>query len=415
MNRLGHLRPFFNAPVHGNSYSGMLYATLQIQYIFDKRVGINICLFLSVCVVRHLALPMMQLLKPMVDNLNIVGTLYGVLPDHTVESMPTPTRKLPQFINPQMLTRNMRRTILASDGNQMIRERLCSNRPFIVGRGGDSELLIVEDVVNQVTPQVRGWPRRHSGIYPETPESMQVFGDAYYEAMRSLRTPDLFAFFQHRVTVEDIILPLTVSKSVGLIHEDALSPFFFPDNPWSACLRNKTVLIVHPFVESIKCQLRRRELLFPYAPETLPPFTFKFVKSFQCMGEQPLPHKDWNETMQATKRLVDAVGHFDVALIATGSYGLPLAVYCKSVKGASAVVAGGSLQMLFGLRGMRWDRLYPTGYKYPVYNTNGSIQTLYNSNWIYPLHSDAVINPEKIEHGSPYWGPLELQLEKCPV
>jgi len=155
-------------------------------------------------------------------------------------------------------------------------------------------------------------------------------------------------------------------------------------------------------VESIRCQLGRRDLLFPHSPDILPHFTVKYVKSFQCIGEQPLPHRDWNETMQATMRLVDAVGHFDVALIAAGSYGLPLAVYCKTVKSASAIVVGGSLQILFGLRGMRWDSLYPTGFKHPTYSTNGSIQTMYNKNWMYPLRQDTVINPERIEHGSPY-------------
>ena len=119
--------------------------------------------------------------------------------------------------------------------------------------------------------------------------------------------------------------------------------------------------------------------------------------------------------MHATMRLVDAVGHFDVALIAAESYGLPLAVYCKSVKKASAIVLGGSLQILFGIRGMRWDTLYPNGFKYPVYSTNGTVKSMYNSDWIYPLRQDSVINPEKIEHGSPYWGPREMQLENCPV
>jgi hypothetical protein len=401
---------------------------------------LSILLFLCVCVLHHSTEPIMKLVAPMVSSVPLMYGLQSVGAYVSMDITDSPMHVLPPITNAHMLTRAMRRTITATDGNQMIRERLCSNEPFIAGRGGDSELLIVEDVINGLTPQVRGWPRRHSGIYPETPESLQVFGDTYYEAMRSLRAPDLFAFFQHRTTVEDVVLPLTLAKSVGLINEDALSPFFFPIDPWSACLRNKTVLIVHPFVESIRCQLRRRDLLFPHSPDTLPPFTFKFVKSFQCMGEQPLPHRDWNETMHASIRLLDAAGHFDVALIAAGSYGLPLAVYCKTVKRASAIVAGGSLQMLFGLRGMRWDRLYPSGFKPSLYpkdfnpkyiggklvtptnhlfnNTDDEVQTtpsLYNSNWMYPLRQDTVINPGKLEHGSPYWGPLEMQLETCPV
>jgi hypothetical protein len=408
------------------------------QYFTERKIYATIFMFLCMCFSRHMAQPIVQFIVPIATKSYFIDKLQDVLLYPSQSDIYEPTIVHPPNINSHMLTREMRRTILASDGNQMIHERLCSGEKFIAGRGGDSELLIVEDVINGVTPQVRGWPRRHSGIYPETPESLQVFGDTYYEAMRSLRAPDLFAFFQHRTTVEDVVLPFTLAKSVSLIHEDALSPFFFPSGPWSECLRNKTVLIVHPFVESIRCQLRRRDLLFPHSPDTLPPFNVKFVKSFQCMGEQPLPHRDWNETMHATMRLVDAAGHFDVALIAAGSYGLPLAVYCKTVKRASAIVAGGSLQMLFGLRGMRWDRLYPTGFKPGLSSTVNRLTTstktlfnntkhsdtevgvettpsLYNSNWMYPLRQDNVINPEKIEHGSPYWGPPGMQLEECPV
>ena len=372
-------------------------------------------MFLCMCFSRHLAQPIVQFIEPTATNSYFIDKLQDVLLYPSQSYLYEHKTVLPPITNAHMLTRDMRRITTDYDGNRMIGDRLCSNEPFIVGRGGDAELLIVEDIINRVKPRARQWPRRHSGIYPETPESLQVFGDTYYEAMRSLSSPDLFAFFTHRSEVENIVLPLTLSKSVGLIQEDSLSPFFFPGDPWSACLRDKTVLIIHPFVESIQCQLRRRDLLFPHSPNTLPPFRFKFVKSFQCIGEQPLPHRDWNETMHATMRLVDAAGHFDVALIAAGSYGLPIAVYCKSVKKASAIVLGGSLQILFGIRGMRWDSLYPNGFKYPVYSTNGTVQSMYNSDWIYPLRPDTVINPEKIEHGSPYWGPREMQIEKCPV
>jgi hypothetical protein len=381
----------------------------------SNNISMSIGVFIAVCTLRHLAQPVGQLMVPFVPKLPFMKALHGVLTDDMIFPVLTDTHVVPPITNAHMLTREMRRITTDYDGNRMIRDRLCSNKLFIVGRGGDAELLIVEDIINRVKPRARQWPRRHSGIYPETPEALQVFGDTYYEAMRSLSSPDLFAFFTHRSEVENIVLPLTLSKSVGLIQEDSLSPFFFPGDPWSACLRDKTILIIHPFVESIQCQLRRRDLLFPHSPNTLPPFRFKFVKSFQCIGEQPLPHRDWNETMHATMRLVDDVGHFDVALIAAGSYGLPLAVYCKSVKKASAIVLGGSLQILFGIRGMRWDTLYPNGFKYPVYSTNGTVKSMYNSDWIYPLRQDSVINPEKIEHGSPYWGPREMQLENCPV
>jgi hypothetical protein len=381
-------------------------ATMPPNTVRSQRmVTISISTFFVVCVINHVVCPIFRQIFPY---------LYATNPfKHTplieLESISTG----PVIVNAQMLNRDMRRQLTASDGNAMIAKRLCSDESFIVARGGDAELLIVEDLLNQVVPRARQWPRRHSGIYPETPEGLRKFGDVYYDAMRSLRSPDLFAFFTHRHEVERVVLKQTLAKSVVMIHEDALSPFWF-DSPWSSCLRDKVVLVIHPFIGSIKCQLHRRTQIFPNAPDVLPPFEAKFVKSFQCIGEEPLPHRDWNETLQATKQLIDEVGHFDVALIAAGSYGLPLAVYCKT-KGASAVVIGGSLQQLFGLRGMRWENHYPTGYKYPVLAQTIANPTLYNSAWMFPLLADSVKHAEKIEHGSPYWGPPEKILAECPV
>jgi hypothetical protein len=369
-------------------------------------VNTSIFIFFVVCIIHHTTYPTTR------DILSLTGittvfkhtTSAGVDTEHDVHGI----------INAQMLNRDLRRKLTASIGNDMIAKRLCSNETFIVARGGDAELLIVEDLLNQIPPRARQWPRRHSGIYPETTNGLQTFGDIYYDALRSLRAPDICAFFLHRHEIESVVLKQTLSKSVAMIHEDALSPFWF-NSPWSSCLRDKVVLVVHPFIDSIKCQLRRKTHIFPNAPDVLPPFDVKFVKSFQCIGEQPLPHRDWNETLHATMQLVDEVGHFDVALIAAGSYGLPLAVYCKSVKKASALVIGGSLQQLFGLRGMRWENHYPTGYKYPIIAQNGTHQTMYNDNWMFPLLSDTVTNADKIEHGSPYWGPSEEILTACPV
>jgi hypothetical protein len=384
----------------------MDYTTLTAHP--SRGVHLSACLFISVCVFRHCAMALQPFKGPgMTIDVSQVFTASAL--KETTDTTPHPTH----VVNAQMLSSDTRRILSASIGNQIISDRLCSGERFIVARGGDAELLIVEDLLQGTIPRARQWPRRHSGIYPETDTGLTDFGDLYYEALRSLREPDVFAFFRHRRDVEDVVLKQTLSKSVAMIHEDSLSPFWF-DTPWSSCLRNKVVLIVHPFIDSIKCQLRRRSHIFPNSVDTLPPFEAKFVKSFQCMGEEPLPHRDWNETMHATMRLVDEVGHFDVALIAAGSYGLPLAVYCKYTKKASAVVIGGGLQQLFGLRGMRWEKLYPTGYKYQTLH-NATRPTMYNENWMFPLRSDTITNPSKIEHGSPYWGPPNMQLDACPV
>ena len=41
----------------------------------------------------------------------------------------------------------------------------------------------------------------------------------------------------------------------------------------------------------------------------------------------PPPHGSWTETLEATKRLIDAQAPFDVVLLGCGSYGMPLTRY----------------------------------------------------------------------------------------
>ena len=58
---------------------------------------------------------------------------------------------------------------------------------------------------------------------------------------------------------------------------------------WTSALENKTVLIIHSFIETIKCQLRRRDEIFPNS-KVLPPFKAKFVRSVMSLGNLT-PHK----------------------------------------------------------------------------------------------------------------------------
>ena len=178
-----------------------------------------------------------------------------------------------------------------------------------------------------------------------------------------------------------------------------LEPFYFED-PWSKRLAGKTVLIIHNFISSIKCQLKRSAALFPDRP-VLPSFRAKFVHMPQCLGKKR-PHGSWIETLDAVKRMVDRAAPFDVAIIAAGSYAIPLAVHCKGVLSASSIIMGGGSQLLFGLKGRRWD-------------SHDVLSGLYNKNWMYPLEEDTPSNANSIEAGGPYWGNKHQRLTRCPI
>jgi len=77
----------------------------------------------------------------------------------------------------------------------------------------------------------------------------------------------------------------------------------------------------------------------------------------------------------------------DIYFISCGCYGLPL---CNELKkaGKQAIYIGGILQLLFGLKGKRWD-------------DRGCINCYFNKYWCYP--STKPKNFSKIENGC-YWG-----------
>jgi thioredoxin reductase len=72
---------------------------------------------------------------------------------------------------------------------------------------------------------------------------------------------------------------------------------------------------------------------------------------------------------------------YDIALIGAGAYGFHLAAHAKR-SGKKAVHMGGALQLLFGIRGKRWeDPNY--GNKYWNVPKNAYVN-LMNENWIRP-------------------------------
>jgi len=81
---------------------------------------------------------------------------------------------------------------------------------------------------------------------------------------------------------------------------------------------------------------------------------------------------------------------FDVAIIGCGAYGFPLAAKLKDL-GKTVIHMGGVTQMLFGIRGQRWE----TDVKAGAIN-------LPNEYWVRPDKNEVPLNSNQIEGGC-YW------------
>lgn len=159
------------------------------------------------------------------------------------------------------------------------------------------------------------------------------------------------------------------------------------EKPWTEVLKGKKVLIVHPFAETIKKQYARRKEVFPDR-EIMPDCELIVYRAVQtAAGQTDERYEDWFEALKAMTDDIRQID-FDVALLGCGAYGLPLAANIKRM-GKKAVHIGGGLQIMFGIRGRRWDGM-------------PEISIMYNDAWVYPSEEETPKGAVMVEE-SCYW------------
>lgn len=284
--------------------------------------------------------------------------------------------------------------------SDLIRERLAGERPTLVGRLGATELdcLLNYRAIHAPgsTPRktfrfVTGrseafwwyepgaWRMRDwSGFFPIEAAYLERFGELM---VRDVPEIDVLGSWRAGEGAIPDLLRNTARVKLG-----DLEPYFH-DDPWSEVLAGRTVLVVHPFEESIRSQYARREQLFA-DPRVLPAFELKTVRAVQSIAGTPTPYRDWFEALDHMLSEIEAT-EFDVAIVGAGAYGLPLAAHVKRL-GKHAVYLGGATQVLFGIRGLRLD-------------ANPRIAALVNEHWVRPRDDERPPNFRATEDGGPYW------------
>lgn len=269
-----------------------------------------------------------------------------------------------------------------AQGNEYIKRFLNGDAPFLLGRFGAVEMHCVSRWMSgqDCTEEERNQAFYAAGIFPNDQSTIDHFCEVYSE---SIKCVDILGVWE--VTGEKKAINRFCSQA-KLIPSRSIEPYYF-DKPWSAALERKKVLIVHPFIESIAGQLQRREQIWP-GKDVLPRFqSVSYVKAVQSNAGAKTGFADWFEALESMKCEISQA-EFDIAIIGAGAYGLPLAEYVKSL-GKQAVQMSGATQILFGIKGKRWD-------EHPV------ISKFYNDAWVRPLQNETPPEIKKVEGGS-YW------------
>lgn len=276
------------------------------------------------------------------------------------------------------------RSVLSIDeGNDLLAESLSQHEPYMAARYGAYELnVMLGSLQNR---QIKKKDMDHlvvnAGFFPNEQRYASDFGKAMIVASTQL---DMAALFYSKG--EELAINRYCPDAV-LTNNRAIEPWYSPENPWTRVLTGKRVLVIHPFESTILKQYEKRKLLFPDT-DILPEFELHTIRAVQTVAGMNDPRfKTWFEAldyMYEESRKID----FDIALIGCGAYGFPLAAQIK-MDGRHAVHIGGALQLLFGIKGTRWDH-------------HDIISKLYNDNWIRPCKNDIPEYAQLVEGGC-YW------------
>lgn len=173
---------------------------------------------------------------------------------------------------------------------------------------------------------------------------------------------------------------------------------YYAHNPWTRVLEGKKVLVVHPFAAQIRRQYStNRERLFKNK-QILPELKIITLQAVQSLCGEPNGFATWFDALEYMKSEIDKID-YDICIIGCGAYGFHLAAHVKR-KGKKAIHMGGATQLLFGIKGNRWeDPMYGVkewGLPYGFY-TN-----MFNEYWIKPGAEGRPKKAESVE-GACYW------------
>jgi len=219
----------------------------------------------------------------------------------------------------------------------------------------------------------------NAGFFPNKPELINTFSELMLD---SLKEVDLLGVVPWN---KEDLFAKEYSKTCMFCNYDTLEPYDYPC-PWSKALEGKKVLVIHPFAKSIELQYKKRELLFANI-NVLPAFDLITLKAVQTIAGERTDFATWFDALKWMEDEIDKLD-FDVAIIGCGAYGFPLAAHCKQI-GKKAIHLGGATQILFGIKGKRWEDI-------------PEMAAMMNEHWVRPLPEETPQKSTKVEGGC-YW------------
>ena len=339
-------------------------------------------------------------------NNNVFPPRYNFL-EKVIHRLTGELRRIYEITHPGCIPIT-KRCIDPDKASDIIYKHLSSDTPCMIARYGGSELY---SVTNYLGVQ-KGWNgaldficakqdpywwiakrlrnlSNNAGFFPIEEWSLKRYSELLLSDTNDLDVLASFCRGEHIIKERIKHLP-----AISLF---LLEPWF-STQPWTRCLEGKNVLVVHPYSELINSQYNNhREKLFTN-PMILPKFNLRTVKAVQSIGGRSDEFGTWFDALDYMKSEIDKI-NYDICIIGCGAYGFHLAAHVKRT-GKKAIHLGGVTQMLFGIKGNRWE---DPDYCIPELGIpKGYYIKMFNEYWVKPGDIYRPKNADSVE-GACYW------------
>lgn len=289
----------------------------------------------------------------------------------------------------RLFPQHFKKPVLSAEaGNQRLAQLIAEGKPFAAARFGGTEARTIADVLyTQAGGKFGGLRNRTiadimklSGFFPADKAALNRFTQLYLDCCSDIDVLAVWDVMLQEYLANDCTVQAEFTRLA------AMDSYLY-EAPWTSALEGKRVVVIQPFAETIQSQYARHDALFEN-PQTLPSFQLRTVKAVQTLaGEKDTRFASW---FDALDYMYDEAMRedFDIALIGCGAYGFPLAARIKRA-GKQAVHMGGCLQVLFGIKGARWDN-------------NERTNKFYNDAWVRPAAQEVIKRADEVE-GACYW------------
>ncbi len=255
-------------------------------------------------------------------------------------------------------------------GNEYIKTLISNGSHGAIGKVGSVELLALKHYLkkrNELNRQLI-WEKHkkelyiNAGVFPPNYDVFDRWSEFFINTLKDMTVVGVWFHIGESELIKKYC------RRAKLVPIRSFEPYY-SEKPWTILLEGKKVLVMHPFIDSITKQFNRRSEVWAGIPDILTDFELLTIKVPLSDGRVKSTFTDWFETLKFLKEKMEKI-EFDIALVGAGAYSLPLVVHASKI-GKIGIHLGGSLQILFGIKGRRWDR-------HPV------ISKFYNSAWCRP-------------------------------